>query len=198
MICMNLAIDSEMAMNLCKTRGMRKRAGIGSALLALFVMPSAHASMFTGETLDAVANGMAWFVLIVMPGVGIAIFWIVHVLPEKIAEKRHHPNKDAIHVLCLLSLVFGGMLWPFAWLWAYTRPVVHKMAYGTEKHEDYFVEQGELAASGELEAGHIDQLRAELEYIKARGKLTPELRRVYERLQEARPSPNAAGTGGAG
>jgi len=195
---MNLAIDSEMAMNLCKTRGLRKSAGIGAALLAMFAMPTAHASMFTGETLDAVANGMAWFVLLVMPGLGIALFWIVHVLPEKIAEKRHHPNKDAIHVLCLLSLVFGGMLWPFAWLWAYTRPVVHKMAYGTEKHEDYFVEQGELAASGELEAGHIDQLRAELEYIKARGKLTPELRRVYERLQAADTSSHGAGTGGAG
>ena len=194
---MNLAIDSEMAMNLCKTRGMRKSAGIGAALLAMFAMPSAHASLFTGETLDAVANGMAWFVLIVMPGVGIAIFWIVHVLPEKIAEKRHHPNKDAIHVLCLLSLVFGGLLWPFAWLWAYTRPVVHKMAYGTEKHEDYFVEQGELAASGELAAEHLDQLRAELEFIKQRGKLTPELKRVYERLQGADASSAAASTGGA-
>jgi CBS domain containing-hemolysin-like protein len=195
---MNLAIDSEMAMNLCKARGMRKNAGIGAALLAMFAMPSAHASLFTGETLDAVANGMAWFVLIVMPGVGIAIFWIVHVLPEKIAEKRHHPNKDAIHVLCLLSLVFGGLLWPFAWLWAYTRPVVHKMAYGTEKHEDYFVEQSELAVSGELAADHLEQLRAELEYIKRSGKLTPELKRVYERLQQADVSPAAANAGGAG
>ena len=25
--------------------------------------------------------------------------------------------------LCLLSLVFGGLLWPIAWLWAYTKPV---------------------------------------------------------------------------
>jgi len=185
-------------MNDRKTRILRQSGGITAALLALLVMPSAHASMFQGETLDAVANGMAWFVLIVMPVVGIALFWIVHVLPEKIAEKRHHPNKDAIHVLCLLSLVFGGMLWPFAWLWAYTRPVVHKMAYGTEKHEDYFVEQGELAASGELAAEHLDQLRAELEYIKQRGKLTPELQRVYDRLQDARPSSAAVHTGGAG
>jgi len=184
-------------MNDRKTRILRRSGGITAALLALLVMPSAHASMFQGETLDAVANGMAWFVLIVMPVVGIALFWIVHVLPEKIAEKRHHPNKDAIHVLCLLSLVFGVMLWPFAWLWAYTRPVVHKMAYGTEKHEDYFVEQSELAASGELAAEHVDQLRAELEYIKRSGKLTPELKRVYERLQGADASSAAASTGGA-
>ena len=185
-------------MNRRKVPALPTSVRAGAILLAMFVMPSAHASMFHGETLDAVANGMAWFILVVMPFVGIAIFWIVHVLPEKIAEKRHHPNKDAIHVLCLLSLVFGGMLWPFAWLWAYTRPVVHKMAYGTEKHEDYYVEQSELAVSGKLAQEHVDQLRAELEYIKRSGKLTPELKRVYERLQEAGPRSAAADTGGAG
>ena len=148
--------------------------------------------------LDSIANVIAIIVIVLVPVAGIAVFWIVHVLPEKIAEKRHHPNKDAIHVLCLLSLVFGGMLWPFAWLWAYTRPVVHKMAYGTEKHEDYFIEQGELALSGELAAEHVQQLRTELEYINQRGKLTPELRRVYERLQASDTSSHAVGTGGAG
>ena len=56
-------------------------------------------------------------------------------MPEKIAEKRHHPQKDAIHTLCLLSLAFGGLLWPLAWLWAYTKPVLHKMAYGTDVDE---------------------------------------------------------------
>ena len=73
-----------------------------------------------------------------MPIVGITLFWIVHVLPEKIAHKRHHPQRDAIHMLCLLSLVFGGLLWPLAFLWAYSKPVLHKLAYGTDKHEDYY------------------------------------------------------------
>jgi len=31
-----------------------------------------------------------------------------------------------------LSLVFGGLLWPIAWIWAYTKPVLHKLAYGTD------------------------------------------------------------------
>ncbi|MDF3014689.1 MAG: hypothetical protein K0Q78_2893, partial [Cellvibrio sp.] len=39
----------------------------------------------------------------------------------------------------LLSLVFGGLLWPIAWLWAFTKPVNYKMAYGTDKHDDYFL-----------------------------------------------------------
>jgi CBS domain containing-hemolysin-like protein len=104
-----------------------------ATLIASAVAPAAHASLFSGETLDSVANGAAWVVLFIAPLAGIGIFLIIHILPEKIAEKKQHPQLDAIKTLCLLSLVFGGMLWPLAWLWAYTKPVMHKMAYGTDK-----------------------------------------------------------------
>ena len=50
--------------------------------------------------------------------------------------------------------VFGGMLWPIAWLWAYTKPVGYQLAYGTDKHEDYFHEMGEKARAGELLREH--------------------------------------------
>jgi CBS domain containing-hemolysin-like protein len=101
-------------------------------LAALACAPAAHASMFSGDTLDFVANVLAWVVLLVAPIIAIGVFWIVHILPEQIAEKRHHPQAPAIKTLCLLSLVFGGMLWPFAWLWAYSKPVLYKMAYGKD------------------------------------------------------------------
>ena len=97
----------------------------------------AHASMFQGETLDKVADILSWVVLVVAPAVGIIVFWLVHILPEKIAEKRRHPQAKAIQVLCLLSLAFGGMLWPLAWLWAYSKPVLYKMAYGTDVGEEH-------------------------------------------------------------
>jgi len=89
--------------------------------------------MFEGETLDTVANVMAWIVLIVAPIIGITVFLLIHILPEKIAEQKQHPQAKAIQTLCVLSLFFGGMLWPLAWLWAYSKPVLHKMAYGTDK-----------------------------------------------------------------
>jgi hypothetical protein len=79
------------------------------------------------------ADVLTWIVLIVAPVVAIAIFWLVHILPEKIAEKREHPQAKAIQCLCLLSLVFGGLLWPLAWLWAYSKPVLYRLAYGTDK-----------------------------------------------------------------
>src|SRR5262245_7236208 len=113
-----------------------RRAGLMSGALAL---PSL-ASAASGEFADKAASFLAVFIIIALPIGGIILFWLVHVLPEKIAEKRHHPQKDAIHMLCLLSLVFGGLLWPLAWLWAYTKPVIHKLAYGRDKHDDYYLE----------------------------------------------------------
>ena len=103
-------------------------------MLAMMLLQTrAHASIFQGETLDKVADVLTWVVLVIAPVVGIAVFLLVHILPEKIAEKKGHPQTKAIQCLCLLSLVFGGLLWPLAWLWAYTKPVIHKLAYGTDK-----------------------------------------------------------------
>lgn len=124
----------------CATRGARRlrRGGRDGAVVALATCllglwpGAAHASFLSGDALDAVANGVAWAALVIVPVAAIAVFWIVHILPEKIAEKRRHPQLSAIKTLCLLSLLFGGMLWPIAWLWAYTKPVLHKIAYGTD------------------------------------------------------------------
>jgi len=104
-----------------------------AALLALAVAAPAHASLLEGEALDTMANVVSWIALTVVPIGVIWLFWKVHVLPEKIAEEKGHPQAPAIKVLCLLSLVFGGLLWPLAWLWAYTKPSLYKLAYGTDR-----------------------------------------------------------------
>ncbi|HTO47348.1 MAG TPA: DUF3302 domain-containing protein [Burkholderiales bacterium] len=138
------------------------------------------------ETLGTVADVLTIVVLIIVPVVGIAVFWIVHVLPEKIAEKRHHPQRDAIQTLCLLSLVFGGLLWPIAWLWAYTKPAGYKLAYGTDKHEDYYDEMAEKHRAGRLVREEIFHLREDLEAMEARGALSPKLRTLKDELARAR------------
>ncbi len=101
----------------------------------LLIATPAQASIFHGETLDTVADVMSWVVLVIAPVIGITVFMLVHILPEKIAEKKKHPQTKAIQCLCLLSLFFGGILWPLAWIWAYTKPVLHKLAYGTDVDE---------------------------------------------------------------
>jgi len=136
---------------------------------ALMALPSrAHASFLHGETLDAVAGAIAWFAFIIVPPVLIVAFLAVHILPEKVAEKRHHPQLGGIKCLCFLSLVFGGLLWPLAWLSAYSKPVFHKMAYGTDVDHSHDQTAGEKSDASELE-----QLRArvaELEAETKRGK----------------------------
>jgi len=92
----------------------------------------ARASLLSPELEDMMAEIVSWVALIVAPIALIVIFWLVHILPEKIAEKKKHPQAKAIQVLCLLSLAFGGLLWPLAWLWAYSKPVMYKLAYGTD------------------------------------------------------------------
>jgi len=159
-----------------------KKSWIATLTFLLLLSSTANASMFHGETLDAIANGLALFILFALPIGGIWLFWLIHILPEKVAEKRHHPQKDAIKTLCLLSLLFGGMLWPFAWLWAYTKPVTYKMAYGTEKHPDYFKEAGERAMREEMSDAEIRHLREELDHLQASGHITPELRVVRDQL----------------
>jgi hypothetical protein len=165
---------------------------------ALAIAPAAHASFLPPELMDSAAMYMAWFVVIVVPIGVITLFWLVHVLPEKIAHKRHHPQRDAIHTLCLLSLAFGGLLWPLAWLWAYTKPVTYKMAYGTEKHGDYFHEMSEKAQAGTLLEHELAHLREELDAMDAKGALTAELKVLRRDLAAASAAPGGGPAKGAG
>ena len=183
---------------------MRTRSGLAVlTALASLAPTSASASLFSGDTLDAVATGLAWFVVLVVPLVAIAIFFFVHILPEKIAEKNHHPQQHAIKTLCMLSLFFGGLLWPLAWLWAYTRPVAFRMAYGTEKHENYFIEMGEKAEAGQLDSAELEHLREEIVALAATGPLAPKLRHVAMQVARAKdkldagPATPPAAPGGA-
>jgi hypothetical protein len=173
------------------------RAAVPAALSAAVFLVSAilpavaHASFLPPELMDKAAMGLAWFIIIFVPIGAIVLFWMVHVLPEKIAHKRHHPQTDAIKTLCLLSLVFGGLLWPLAWLWAYVKPVAYRAAYGTEKHDDYFHHMGEKAMAGELDQFELDHLREELDSMGDKGSLSAELKNLRRNLDTARPAPGA-------
>jgi hypothetical protein len=146
-------------------RGPRARRFVLFIALTFLALPSgAHASIFHGETLDSIANGISWVVLIVAPIIGISAFWLVHILPEKIAHKKMHPQTRAIQCLCLLSLCFGGLLWPIAWLWAYTKPVLHKMAYGTDVDESL----GHHGEEVTKEENEIEKLRTRLAELEAK------------------------------
>ena len=168
---------------------IRSARPVWSALAACVLLAlrsgAAGASLLAGEALDTMADWLAIIVLIVVPIGAIVVFWLVHILPEKIAENNHHPQQHAIKTLCLLSLVFGGLLWPIAWLWAYTKPVLHKLAYGTDKHESYYkgLAQSQAGDAHELKYD-VTRLRAELDVLAGRGAVPEELASIREQLVE--------------
>jgi len=107
-----------------------------SAVRALLAM----SALYSGQALasshieDAIADVVVWVVVIVVPIVGVAVFWLVHIWPERVAEQKHHSQAAAIQALCLLSLVFGGLLWPIAMLWAYMKPMEFKLVPHDDDH----------------------------------------------------------------
>jgi CBS domain containing-hemolysin-like protein len=167
-----------------------RRASRALALAAACGPLMAHASLFKGEALDTAANVLSWVVIVLVPLAAIGAFLYVHVLPEVIAEKRHHPHKESIKVLCILSLFFGGMLWPFAWLWAYTKPIGYRAVYGTERHDDYYIEMGEKARLGTLSEEELEQVRAELRAMAAKGPLSPPMRQLAADILAIAPAPD--------
>tara|TARA_R110000850_G_scaffold64247_12_gene144449 strand:- start:402 stop:743 length:342 start_codon:yes stop_codon:yes gene_type:complete len=68
--------------------------------------------------LDYVALGI--MILLVLLGVVIALK--LGALPGKIAEQRGHPQVDAIRVCGWIGLITAGLVWPVAFIWAYTVP----------------------------------------------------------------------------
>jgi hypothetical protein len=132
----------------------RSKFVLGLIALLACCLPSSAWAMEGLE--EKIADVMVWVILVVLPVVGIYIFWKVHILPEIIAERNHHPQKHGIQVLCLLSLVFGGMLWPIAWLWAFIKPVGYKLAYGTDKHDDYFLKPDGKHADKPMDLAIVD------------------------------------------
>jgi hypothetical protein len=182
------------------TKRPRLLAAAALGLAGLAVPFSAHASFLPPEMMDSAAMAIAWFIVIFVPIGVIVLFWMVHVLPEKVAHQRHHPQRDAIHVLCLLSLAFGGLLWPIAWLWAYTKPTSYRSAYGTDKHDDYFHEMGKQAQSGKLPEHELAHLREELDAMAEKGTLSADLKVLRRDLAAATPvrgAPSAPPAGGA-
>ena len=59
----------------------------------------------------------------------IYIFIYIHDIPHQIAKKRNHPQTEAIHYACWLSLFTLHALWPIVFIWAVSNtPKVKVMA----------------------------------------------------------------------
>ena len=122
-----------------------------TSLFVFLCFSTSHAS--TGAMEDKIADGASWIILLILPFVGIILFWKAHIYPEKIAEQKNHPQLNAIKIMCLLSLIFGGLLWPVALIWA---------NYDYKKESPSTANQGEDASTSVTgEEGKEDRVSLE-------------------------------------
>jgi hypothetical protein len=61
----------------------------------------------------------AWIVLIVVAASTVGVICIMGWLPGHIARERGHPWAQAVGVAGWITLFFGFVLWPIAFIWAY-------------------------------------------------------------------------------
>jgi hypothetical protein len=66
---------------------------------------------------------VSFAILIVLSMVGLWIFVTLGSLPGKTATERNHPQAEAINILGWLGLLFGGVGWMVAMVWARMKPI---------------------------------------------------------------------------
>ncbi len=74
-------------------------------------------------------------VLVVLALVGLGVFVELGSLPGKKAAERNHPQAEAINILGWLGLLFGGVGWVAAMVWAQMKPVVAPLEPAPEAGE---------------------------------------------------------------
>ena len=67
-------------------------------------------------------------IVVFLAMIALAIFVELGGLPGKKAAARKHPQAEAIKVLGWLGLLFGGVGWMVAMVWAHMKPVLAPVA----------------------------------------------------------------------
>jgi hypothetical protein len=61
----------------------------------------------------------AWFVLLILIAMVIAIFVALGMAPGLIARRRGHPWAQAVSIGGWATLIFGFVFWPLVLIWAF-------------------------------------------------------------------------------
>jgi hypothetical protein len=67
-------------------------------------------------------DAFAFVVFGVLIFVGVVIVVNLGKLPGQLAHKWQHPQAGAINAMSWVGIATGGILWPIAFIWAFTRP----------------------------------------------------------------------------
>jgi Protein of unknown function (DUF3302) len=100
--------------------------------------------------LDAFAFGV--FAVLIF----VAVFVVVGLgkLPGQLARKWGHPQAAAINAMSWIGIATGGLLWPVAFIWAFTNPLGARSAtLRSESEPDTAVARETILHAGDKEPG---------------------------------------------
>jgi hypothetical protein len=86
----------------------------------------------TFDALDAFA--FVVFAVLIVVAVGVVI--TLGQLPGRLARKWGHPNAAAITAAGWIGVATGGLLWPLAFIWAFTVPTGVSSSKGKDDRDD--------------------------------------------------------------
>lgn len=84
----------------------------------------------------------AFVLMALMAAIAIGVFVFLGGWPGRVARRLDHPYADAISVGGWVTLVFGGVGWPFILIWAYAVPDREPPA-SSEMEADTAIKSGE-------------------------------------------------------
>ena len=96
---------------------------------------------------------------VIVAAIAVAAF-VLGGLPGKIAESRNHPQAEAVKVCGWIGILTLGILWPVAFIWAYTKPM--RVAVGNADPDFPIPSRDALQENVAELTSRIESLEAEL------------------------------------
>jgi Protein of unknown function (DUF3302) len=81
-------------------------------------------------------DAFAFLVFAILIFVGVLIVVSLGKLPGQLAHKWNHPQASAINAMSWIGIATGGLLWPVAFIWAFTTPFGAKSARNEAQPHD--------------------------------------------------------------
>jgi Protein of unknown function (DUF3302) len=95
-----------------------------------------------------VLDVFAFFVFAVLIFVGVIIVVSLGKLPGQLARKWNHPQTAAITAMSWIGIATGGLLWPIAFIWAFTTPFGAKSTISKDVRQPPSIDQFDDAVTG--------------------------------------------------
>ena len=102
-------------------------------------------------------DAFAFVVFAVLIFVGVIIVVNLGKLPGQLAHKWNHPQASAINAMSWVGIATGGLLWPVAFIWAFTTP------FGVKSAKNNPQPHGAVGPGTDDSATALRQLSAEKE-----------------------------------